>query len=47
MFRPAPPDVTVDHHRASFWFGWSLPPEGWEVPSAWDPIAGDYETSDG
>jgi len=41
------PDLTVDRRFASFWFGWSLRPDGWEVPSVWDPIAGDYQASDG
>ncbi|MFA5121204.1 CoA transferase [Zavarzinia sp.] len=39
--------VTVDRRLASFWFGFSLRPEGWALPSPWDPIAGDYETRDG
>lgn len=39
--------VTVDRRLASAWFASSIAPEGWSVPPAWDPIAGDYETSDG
>ena len=39
--------VTVDRRLASFWFAWSLQPEGWRVPDPWDPVAGDYETRDG
>lgn len=39
--------VTVDRRLASAWFASSISPEGWSVPPAWDPIAGDYETSDG
>lgn len=39
--------VTVDRRLASFWFAWSLRPEGWRVPDPWDPVAGDYETRDG
>jgi hypothetical protein len=38
----AAPEVTVDRRLASLWFGWSLRPLGWEVPPAWDAIAGDY-----
>lgn len=43
----AKPDVTVDRRLASLWFSWSIHPQGWEMPSAWDAIAGDYEASDG
>jgi len=41
------PHVTVDRRLASFWFAWSLRPEGWQVPPPWDPIAGDYRAKDG
>jgi crotonobetainyl-CoA:carnitine CoA-transferase CaiB-like acyl-CoA transferase len=41
------PAVVVDRRLSSFWFGWSIRPIGWEMPAAWDPIAGDYRTSDG
>ncbi len=44
--RPAP-NVTVDRRLASLWFFWSIDPIGWELPSPWDAIAGDYETADG
>ena len=27
---------------ASLWFGVSLRPDGWSLPSPWDPLAGDY-----
>lgn len=39
-------DVLVDRVLASRWFGWSLRPQGWTMPSAWDPIAGDYRAAD-
>jgi len=39
--------VTVDRRLASFWFGLSLRPEGWDLPPVWDPIAGDYAAADG
>ncbi|MBK7948020.1 MAG: CoA transferase [Deltaproteobacteria bacterium] len=39
--------VEVDRRLASMWFGFSLRPEGWALPSPWDPIAGDYPTRDG
>jgi hypothetical protein len=41
------PDVTVDRRLASFWFGTTLRPQGWQMPPQWDPIAGDYAASDG
>jgi len=41
------PVVTVDRRLSSFWFGMSIRPRGWTMPPAWDPIAGDYKTSDG
>lgn len=44
---PAAPGVTVDQRLASLWFGFSFRPSGWEMPSLWDPIAGNYLASDG
>ncbi|MBE1283841.1 MAG: acyl-CoA transferase [Rhodobacteraceae bacterium] len=44
---PSRPEVTVDHRLASLWYGWSFKPQGWEMPDAWDAIAGDYRTADG
>ncbi|WP_420586321.1 CoA transferase [Ruegeria sp.] len=44
---PATPVVSVDHRLASLWYGFSFKPEGWEMPSLWDAIAGDYQASDG
>ena len=41
------PSVTVDRRLASFWFDMTLRPQGWTVPSPWDPIAGDYRAKDG
>lgn len=41
------PDVTIDHRLASLWYGFSFKPDGWDMPSLWDAIAGDYRTSDG
>ncbi len=41
------PELTVDHRLASLWYGFSFKPEGWEMPSLWDAIAGDYQASDG
>ncbi|MGR3321381.1 MAG: CoA transferase [Pseudooceanicola sp.] len=42
-----PPDVTVDRRLASLWAGRSIAPQGWEMPPAWDAIAGLYRTRDG
>ena len=39
--------LTVDQRLASAWFGWSLRPQGWELPGAWDDLAGDYAARDG
>jgi hypothetical protein len=41
------PGVAIDRRLSSFWFGWSIRPVGWKMPSARDPITGDYRTSDG
>jgi hypothetical protein len=39
--------VSVDRRLASYWFGMSLRPDGWQLAPAWDAIAGEYETKDG
>ena len=39
--------VTVHRRLASLWFGMTLQPIGWNLPSIWDSVAGDYETGDG
>jgi hypothetical protein len=41
------PQVVVNRRLSSLWFGWTVRPEGWVPAAAWDPIAGDYQTSDG
>ncbi len=41
------PEVTVNHRLASLWYRFSFKPDGWEMPSLWDAIAGDYRASDG
>jgi hypothetical protein len=41
------PRVAVSRRLSSLWFGWSIRPDGWTLPAAWDPIAGDYATADG
>ncbi|SLN61296.1 CoA transferase [Roseisalinus antarcticus] len=37
----------VDRRLASLWFGMTLQPEGWDLPAAMDPLAGDYPARDG
>lgn len=41
------PPVVVDRRLASLWFGFSIAPQGWALPPAWDPVAGDYACKDG
>ncbi len=43
----AAPAVEVNRRLAALWFGTDFAPVGWAPPPAWDPIAGDYRTSDG
>ncbi len=38
---------TVRRELADAWFRAGVRPVGWVAPSPWDPIAGDYVTSDG
>ena len=40
-------DVRVDRRLASLWFDMTLRPDGWEAPSIWDAVAGDYPCRDG
>jgi crotonobetainyl-CoA:carnitine CoA-transferase CaiB-like acyl-CoA transferase len=42
-----PQGIAVDRRLCGLWFGWSIRPNGWVIPNAWDPIAGDYRTRDG
>ena len=42
-----PQSATVDLRLSSLWFGFSIRPIGWQLPTPWDPIAGDYQTRDG
>ena len=39
--------VRVDRRLASFWFGMTVRPQGWQLPPAWDAVAGDYLAQDG
>ncbi|MEP2978477.1 MAG: CoA transferase [Lentilitoribacter sp.] len=40
-------EFSVDQHLAYLWFGSSLRPQGWNLSSPWDDLAGDYQTQDG
>ncbi|WP_085307395.1 CoA transferase [Planktotalea arctica] len=39
--------VAVDRRFASLWFDMTLRPIGWQVPSLWDAVAGNYACKDG
>ncbi len=39
--------VEIDRRLAALWFDMTLRPLDWELPSAWDSIAGVYRASDG
>lgn len=41
------PVVTVNQRLASLWYGYSFRPSGWQMPSLWDAIAGNYQCADG
>jgi hypothetical protein len=41
------PAVAVDRRLASMWFVGSVRPRGWDLPAAWDELAGDYPAGDG
>jgi hypothetical protein len=40
-------DIVVDRRLALKWFGMTLRPIGWDLPPAWDALAGDYAAADG
>jgi len=40
-------EVTVDRGLADAWFASAITPVGWQIPSPWDAVAGDYQTADG
>lgn len=39
--------ILVDQRLSYLWFGSSVRPVGWSLPSPWDDLAGDYQTRDG
>ncbi|OCX65440.1 acyl-CoA transferase [Thioclava sp. SK-1] len=40
-------EITLDRRLALMWFSTTLRPQGWDLPSLWDPIAGNYRAADG
>jgi hypothetical protein len=40
-------EISLDRRLALMWFSMTIRPQGWDLPSAWDPIAGDYHAADG
>jgi len=38
--------VVIDRRLSSLWFGGTVSPMGWELPSLWDDIAGNYRAGD-
>ena len=39
--------VQIDQRLASKWFDMTIRPQGWKLPGIWDPLTGDYQTTDG
>jgi hypothetical protein len=39
--------VRVNRDLASAWFGYSIRPQGWKMPSPWDSVSGDYLCGEG
>ena len=39
-------EVAVSRRLASLWFGWSIQPQGWELPPLRDVVTGDYRAAD-
>lgn len=39
-------ELVLSRELASRWFGFSVRPQGWELPPTWDAIAGVYRSSD-
>ena len=40
-------NVTIDRYLASKWFDMTIRPQGWHLPSIWDPLGGNYRGKDG
>lgn len=41
------PSLRLDRRLASLWFDHSAAGQGWQAPSLWDPLAGNYRAKDG
>jgi crotonobetainyl-CoA:carnitine CoA-transferase CaiB-like acyl-CoA transferase len=41
------PELHLDRRLAALWFDCSVVPQGWTLPSMWDPLAGNYRCKDG
>jgi len=41
------PKVFVDRDLSNGWFTYSIRPQGWDLPSPWDAVSGDYACEDG
>lgn len=39
-------EISIDARLASLWFGFTIVPDGWELPPVWDSIAGIYPCGD-
>ncbi|MDE2451971.1 MAG: CoA transferase, partial [Burkholderiales bacterium] len=39
--------LRVSQRLCGLWFGFSLRPQGWQLPAPWDAVAGDYRCADG
>ncbi|MGB3454958.1 MAG: CoA transferase [Litorimonas sp.] len=39
--------ITLDSRLASLWFGFTVQPQGWDLPPVWDDLAGIYKAADG
>ncbi|MEM7729358.1 MAG: CoA transferase [Pseudomonadota bacterium] len=39
--------VSIDRRLASLWFGFTVQPQGWDLPPVWDDLAGIYRAADG
>ncbi|MFS4582136.1 CoA transferase [Phaeobacter sp. C3_T13_0] len=40
-------ETKVSERLTALWFRYSFRPSGWDMPNLWDPLAGDYRTTDG
>ncbi len=43
---PGDASIEIDARLASLWFGFTIEPQGWELPPVWDSVAGIYACGD-